>query len=244
MWLLTGVLAYESILRLIPGHSGHHSHINSNAMILTAALAFSANIMWVCNSKRQMFLRVYCSSSLGVVCCVCKKNLSRDWSLFIGGGGGSQEFGFPTVKFKWFPRKVLKYSCVLPSLAINSLWSSLYTLLATTGPPHPPPLLKTMWSVIIPPKIRAVLEFASGLASKHSFQYFVVWKCCVPLRFYESITVYSLAELFSCWMVIPILEAITITRRTWQWKPPFFTRLETFVIVSLCWLAQSSSKLM
>lgn len=138
MWLLTGMLAYESILRLIPGHSGHHSHINSNAMILTAALAFSANIMWVCNSKRQMFLRVYCSSSLGVVCCVCKKNLSRDWSLFIGGGGGSQEFGFPTVKFTWFPHKVLKYSCVLPSSAINSLWSPLYTLLATTGPPSAP----------------------------------------------------------------------------------------------------------
>lgn len=45
LWLLTGVLAYESILRLIPGHSSHHSHINSNAMILTAALAFSANII-------------------------------------------------------------------------------------------------------------------------------------------------------------------------------------------------------
>jgi len=48
LWLLTGVLAYESILRLIPGHDGHHSHVNSEAMILTAALAFGANIVIIC----------------------------------------------------------------------------------------------------------------------------------------------------------------------------------------------------
>lgn len=45
LWLLTGVLAYESILRLIPGQGGHHGHVNSNAMILTAALAFAANLV-------------------------------------------------------------------------------------------------------------------------------------------------------------------------------------------------------
>lgn len=48
LWLLTGVLAYESILRLTPGQSGHHSHVNSDAMIVTAALAFSANITIIC----------------------------------------------------------------------------------------------------------------------------------------------------------------------------------------------------
>ena len=44
LWLLTGVLAYESVLRLTPGQTGHHGHVNSNAMIVTAALAFCANI--------------------------------------------------------------------------------------------------------------------------------------------------------------------------------------------------------
>lgn len=48
LWILTGVLAYESILRLIPGHTGHHGHVNSDAMILTAALAFGANIVIIC----------------------------------------------------------------------------------------------------------------------------------------------------------------------------------------------------
>lgn len=45
LWVLTGVLAYESILRLLPGHAGHHGRVNSDVMILTAALAFGANIV-------------------------------------------------------------------------------------------------------------------------------------------------------------------------------------------------------
>ncbi|XP_078376959.1 proton-coupled zinc antiporter SLC30A8-like [Oculina patagonica] len=47
LWLLTGVLAYESILRLT-GDKGHHGHVNSDVMILTAALAFCANIIIIC----------------------------------------------------------------------------------------------------------------------------------------------------------------------------------------------------
>ena len=45
LWVLTGILAYESILRLLPVHAGHHSPVNSDVMILTAALAFGANIV-------------------------------------------------------------------------------------------------------------------------------------------------------------------------------------------------------
>lgn len=45
LWVLTGILAYESILRLLPAHAGHHSQVNSDVMILTAALAFGANIV-------------------------------------------------------------------------------------------------------------------------------------------------------------------------------------------------------
>ncbi|XP_068670496.1 proton-coupled zinc antiporter SLC30A8-like [Montipora capricornis] len=48
LWLLTGILVYESVLRLFPGHVGHHSHVNSDVMILTAALAFGANIVIIC----------------------------------------------------------------------------------------------------------------------------------------------------------------------------------------------------
>jgi len=48
LWVLTGILAYESILRLLPAHAGHHSQVNSDVMILTAALAFGANIVVIC----------------------------------------------------------------------------------------------------------------------------------------------------------------------------------------------------
>ena len=47
LWLLTGVLMYEAVHRIVTGHeagAGHSGHVNADVMILTAGLSCAANI--------------------------------------------------------------------------------------------------------------------------------------------------------------------------------------------------------
>lgn len=48
LWLLTGVLMYEAIKRILTGYNAearHSGHVNADVMMLTAGLSCTANIV-------------------------------------------------------------------------------------------------------------------------------------------------------------------------------------------------------